>query len=51
MLYKDPEVDVGNPRRPFRERSAKLLFRSLGDVEASEASKSHSTEQPEERRN
>ena len=33
MLYKDAEVDVGNPRRPFSERSAKLLFKLLKDVE------------------
>ena len=33
MVYRDAEVDVGNPRRPFSERSAKLLFRSLKDVE------------------
>ena len=34
MVYEDAEVDVGNPRRPFSERSAKLLFKSLKDVEA-----------------
>ena len=34
MLYRGAEVDVGNPRRPFSEQSAKLLYRSLKDVEA-----------------
>ena len=28
------DVDVGNPRRPFGERSAKILYRALKDVEA-----------------
>ena len=31
------EVDVGNPRRPFSEQSAKLLYRSLKDVETAMA--------------
>ena len=26
-------IDVGNPRRPFSETSAKLLYRALKDVE------------------
>ena len=34
MLYRGEEVDVGNPRRPFSEHSAELLYRSLNDVEA-----------------
>ena len=34
MLYRGADVDVGNPRRPFSEQSAKLLYRSLKDVEA-----------------
>ena len=34
MLYMGEEVDVGNPRRPFSEHSAELLYRSLNDVEA-----------------
>ena len=33
MLYSGEEIDVGNPRMPFSERSAKLLFRLLKDVE------------------
>ena len=33
MLYRGEEIDVGNPRRPFSERSAKLLFMSLKNVE------------------
>ena len=33
MVYNDVEVDVGNPRRPFKARSARLMFRSLKDVE------------------
>ena len=27
------DIDVGNPRRPFSELSAKLLYRALKDVE------------------
>ena len=34
MLYRGAEVDVGNPRRPFSEQSAELLYRLLKDVEA-----------------
>ena len=34
MLYRGEEVDVCNPRRPFSEQSAELLYRSLKDVEA-----------------
>ena len=34
MLYRGEEVDLGNPRRPFSEQSAELLYRSLKDVEA-----------------
>ena len=33
-MSSSAEVDVGNPRRPFSEQSAKLLYRSLKDVEA-----------------
>ena len=33
MVYSDEEIDVGKPRRPFSDRSAKLMFRSLKDVE------------------
>ena len=27
------DIDVGNPRRPFSERSAKMLYMALNDVE------------------
>ena len=33
MVYRGTEVDVGNLRRPFSEHSAKLLLKSLKDVE------------------
>ena len=33
MEFRGEEIDVGKPRRPFSERSAKLMFKSLKDVE------------------
>ena len=32
-MSSSTEVDVGSPRRPFSELSAKLLYRALKDVE------------------
>ena len=31
-MSSSTDIDVGNPRRPFTELSAKLLFRALKDV-------------------
>ena len=33
MMSSSAEIDVGNPRRPFSELSAKLLYGALKDVE------------------
>ena len=33
-MSSSTDIDVGNPRRPFSERSAKMLYRALKDVEA-----------------
>ena len=32
-MSSSTDIDVGNPRRPFSELSAKLLYRALKDVE------------------
>ena len=32
-MSSSTDIDVGNPRRPFSERSAKRLYRALKDVE------------------
>ena len=32
-MSSSTDIDVGNPRRPFSERSAKMLYRALKDVE------------------
>ena len=32
-MSSSTDIDVGNPRRPFGELSAKLLYRALKDVE------------------
>ena len=32
-MSSSADIDVGNPRRPFSERSAKMLYRALKDVE------------------
>ena len=32
-MSSSADIDVGNPRRPFSELSAKLLYRALKDVE------------------
>ena len=33
-MSSSTDIDVGNPRRPFSEQSAKVLYRALKDVEA-----------------
>ena len=32
-MSSSTDIDVGNPRRPFSELGAKLLYRALKDVE------------------
>ena len=32
-MSSSTDIDVGQPRRPFSELSAKLLYRALKDVE------------------
>ena len=33
-MSSSADIDVGNPMRPFSERSARMLYRALKDVEA-----------------
>ena len=33
-MNSSTDIDVGNTRRPFSERSAKVMYRALKDVDA-----------------